>query len=71
LLALDKFFCEQVSGKLKRELVFIVDNGLAEQPASCLVQMCLICLLKLLQLTNNIVKETSLSYFINASSSTS
>ena len=35
--ALDKFFRDQ---ELKREFVFIVDNGPVEPLASCLVQMC-------------------------------
>ena len=61
LPALDKFFCDQVSGKLKREFVFIVDNGPAEQPASCLVQMCLIRLLKLLKLTK--IKQISFAEY--------
>ena len=45
LSALDSFFRDQTTHKLKKELIFVVDNGPAEQPSSCLVQMCLVRLL--------------------------
>ena len=50
LPALDDFFRDKTSGSLKKEFVFVVDNGPAEQPCSSLVQMCLIRLLLLLKL---------------------
>ena len=50
LSALDSFFRDQTTHKLKKELIFVVDNGPAEQPSSCLVQMCLVRLLNFLKL---------------------
>ena len=35
------------TGQLKKEFVFLVDNGPAEQPSSPMVKMCLVRLLKL------------------------
>ena len=49
LPALDSFF-RDVTGNLKKEFTFIVDNGPAEQPSSPLVQLYLVCLLRLLKL---------------------
>ena len=37
----------RTTGKLKQESTFIVDNGPAEQPCCPLVQMCMVCFLKL------------------------
>ncbi len=48
--SLDILFRDPIKGTLKKEFVFVVDNGPAEQPASPLVQMCLVRLLKLLDL---------------------
>ena len=42
LPGLNSFFQDQPNGKLKKEMVFIVDNEPSEQPASCIVQMCLV-----------------------------
>ena len=50
LPALDEFFRDKNTGKLKMEWTFVVDNGPAEQPSSPLVQMCLVRLLKFLKL---------------------
>lgn len=36
--ALDPFFRDRVTGKLKKQFSFVVDNGPAEQPNSALVQ---------------------------------
>ena len=47
---LDTFFRDPSSQKLKKEWVFVVDNGPAEQPSSHLVQMCLARLLHFLTL---------------------
>ena len=47
---LDIFFRDPVSGLLKKEFIFVVDNGPAEQPSSPLVQMCLSRLLNFLKL---------------------
>ena len=49
LPALDSFFGD-VTGNLKKEFTFIVDNSPAEQPSSLLVQLYLVCLLRLLKL---------------------
>ena len=43
---LDTFFRDSITHTLKKEFVFVVDNGPAEQPSSSLVQMCLVRLLK-------------------------
>ena len=48
--ALDPFFRNLSTAQLKREFIFIVDNGPAEQPNSPLVKMSLICLKNLLNL---------------------
>lgn len=48
--ALDSLFRDKITGRLKKEFVFAVDNGPAEQPSSPLVQMCLARLLNLLKL---------------------
>ena len=42
LPALDSFFRDRESGCLKKEMMFVLDNGPAEQPSSHLVQMCLV-----------------------------
>ena len=42
---LDTFFRDLATNKLKKEFIFVVDNGPAEQPSSSLVQMCLVRLL--------------------------
>jgi hypothetical protein len=47
---LDPFFRDCESGHLKKEFVFVVDNGPAEQPSSALVKMCLARLLKYFKL---------------------
>ncbi len=47
-----------MSGKLKKEFTFIVDNGPAEQPSCPLVRMCLVHLLKFL----NLEKVTQVSF---------
>ena len=46
--SLDHFFRNQRTGKLKEELIFIVDNGPAEEPSTPLVRMLLVRLQKLL-----------------------
>ncbi len=56
--ALDVLFRDPATGGLKKEFVFVVDNGPAEQPACPLVQICLMRLLKLLGLT----KVTQVSF---------
>ncbi len=48
--ALDHFFRDRVTGGLKKELTFVVDNGPQEKPSNPLVQMCMARLLKLLKL---------------------
>ena len=50
LPALDDFFRDRKTGKLKLEWTFVVDNGPAEQPSSPLVQLCLARLLNFLKL---------------------
>ena len=47
---LDAFFRDSSSGNLKKEFVFVVDNGPAEQPSSPLVKMCLARLMRFLKL---------------------
>ena len=47
---LDTFFRDSATNNLKKEFVFVVDNGPAEQPSSSLVQMCLVRLLNFLKL---------------------
>ena len=44
------FFRDHLTGRLRKEFIFVVDNGPAEQPSSPLVQMCLARLLKFLNL---------------------
>ena len=58
LPSLDPFFRDQRTGALKKEFVFVVDNGPAEQPCSPLVQMTLVRFLKLL----NLDKVTQVSF---------
>ena len=58
LSSLDIFFRDLKTGKLKKEVIFIVDNGPSEQPRSPLVQMSLIRLLLLL----NLDKVTQVSF---------
>ena len=50
LSVLDSFFRNESTGQLKKEFTFIVDNGPAKQPSSPLVQMCLVRLLRFLNL---------------------
>lgn len=47
---LDSLFRDEKTGCLKKEFIFVVDNGPAEQPSSPLVQMCLARLLNFLKL---------------------
>jgi len=47
LPALDEFFREKNTGRLKMEWTFVVDNGPSEQPSCPLVQMCLVRLVNL------------------------
>ena len=46
--ALDHIFRNPDTGKLKEDLLFVVDNGPSEAPANPLVQICLVRLLRLL-----------------------
>ena len=48
LPSLDVLFRNPNIGKLKEEIVFVVDNGPSEQPSSPMVQMLLVRLLKFL-----------------------
>ena len=50
LPALDDLFRDRNTGKIRREWIFVVDNGPAEQPKSPLVKMCLVRLLNFLRL---------------------
>ena len=50
LPGLDSFFRDPLNGKLRKEMVFIVDNGPSEQPSSYIVQMCLVRLVAFLKL---------------------
>lgn len=50
LPALDVFFRDPKTGNLKKQLVFVVDNGPAEQPSSHIVQMSIVRLLNFLKL---------------------
>ena len=50
LPSLDSFFRNPSTGKLKDEIILVVDNGPSEQPSSPLVQMLLVRLLKFLKL---------------------
>ena len=61
LPALVELFTDKVTGNLKKEFTFIVDNGPAETPSSVLVQLCLVRLLKLLKL--NKVSQLSFSEY--------
>ena len=56
--ALDPFFHDRLTKKLKQQFTFIVDNGPAEQPSSPMVQMCLARFLKFL----NLEKVTQVSF---------
>ncbi len=56
--SLDKYLRNSKTGSLKEEFVFIVGKGPAEDPSSPLVQMLLVCLLKLL----NLDKVTQVSF---------
>ena len=47
---LDSFFRDSITGTLRKEFVFVVDNGPQEKPANALVQMCMARLLKFLKL---------------------
>ena len=58
LSSLDCFFRDQKSGSLKKEFIFVVDNGPSEQPSSPLVQMVLVRLVRLL----NLDKVTQVSF---------
>ena len=61
LPALDEFFRDKNTGKLKTEWTFVVDNGPAEQPSSPLVQMCLVRLLNFLKLHK--IKQVSFAEY--------
>ena len=50
---LDTFFWDLTTNKLKKEFIFVVDDGPAEQPSSSLVQMCLVRLLSSLKPPKN------------------
>ena len=50
LPSLDSFFRNPSTGKLKDEIILVVDNGPSEQPSSPMVQMLLARLLKFLKL---------------------
>ena len=58
LPALDTLFRDKNTGCLKKQLVFVVDNGPAEQPSSHIVQMSLVRLLSFLKLD----KVTQISF---------
>ena len=45
-----QLFCNPSTGKLKDEIILVVDDGLSEQPSSRMVQMLLVRLLKFLKL---------------------
>ena len=47
---LDHLFRDSVTGGLKKEFLFIVDNGPQEKPSSPLVRMCMVRLLRFLKL---------------------
>ena len=53
--SLDEKFSDEITGELKQEFVFVVDNGPAEQPSSHLVQMCLV---RLWHSLSTIARET-------------
>jgi len=48
--SLDQFFQNPVSGTLKNNFVFVVDNGLSEQPSNAMVQMFLVRFVKCLNI---------------------
>lgn len=50
LPSIDTLFRNPSTGKLKQEIIFVVDNGPAEQPSSPVVQMLLVRLLRFLNL---------------------
>ena len=58
LSSLDCFFRDHKTGSLKKEFIFVVDNGPSEQPCSPLVQMVLVRLVRLL----NLDKLTQVSF---------
>ena len=58
LPALDTFFRDSRTGYLKKQMVFVVDNGPAEQPSSHIVQMTMVRLLNFLKLA----KVTQVSF---------
>ena len=60
---LDSFFRDKVTGKLRKELIFIVDNGPTEQPSSPMVQMGLVRFLRFFKLN----KVTQVSFAENHS----
>ena len=60
--SLDKFFRNQETGRLKEIMGFVDDNGPSEAPASFLVQMLLVCLLKFLDL-DKITQRSFAEYF--------
>ena len=59
--AFDNYFRDEVTGGLKKELVFVVDNGPQEKPSSPLVQMCMARILKFLKL-NKITQVSFAEY---------
>ena len=65
--AFDNYFRDEVTGGLKKELVFVVDNGPQEKPSSPLVQMCMARILKFLKL--NKITQVSLAEYNSKRSS--
>ena len=49
-LSLDHLFKDEITGGLKKEFTFVVDNGTQEKPSNPLVQMCMASLLRVLKL---------------------
>ena len=48
--SLDHLFRDKETGKLKKEFVFIIDNGPQEKPSNPLVQMCMARIMNVLKL---------------------
>ena len=62
---LDKFLQNRGTRKLKEIMGFVVDNGPSEAPASFLVQMLLVCLLKFLDLDTCKVTQRSFAKYLS------
>lgn len=62
LPSLDSLFRNPSTGKLKDEIIFVVDNGPSEQPSSPMVQMLLVRLLKFLKQNKKIVQVSFAEY---------